>query len=309
MQNKTSDTMLSVVIPVYNESESIAELHGNLTQELKDQSYEIIFVDDGSNDNTWDEISKLENVKSIRLRKNFGKSYALDAAIKKASGDVVVTMDGDLQDDPKEISRLLEKLNEGFDMVVGRKKLRKDPLEKTLPSKLFNFVVRRVFGLKIHDFNCGLKVFKKKIFDKIDLYGELHRYIPVLANSFGYKVTELPVEHHQRKYGKSKFGWPRYVRGFLDLFTVLTITRFDTQPGYLFGGIGVITGGLGFIMLSYLTGVWFFTDDPIGNRPLLLLGILLEILAVQSLCFGMLAELIVKRTQHDIDEIIEDEVL
>ena len=299
---------LSVIIPCFNEQDSIAELHLRLTAEIKKHDHEIIFIDDGSTDNTWAEIQKLEGVRAFKLRRNFGKSYAMDIALKKATGDIVVTMDADLQDDPAEIDNLLAKMNEGYDMVVGWKKKRHDPKEKTLPSKLFNGVVRKTFGLKIHDFNCGLKIFKREIFKNIELYGELHRYVPVLAHSFGYKVTELEVQHHARKHGVSKFGWERYLRGFLDLFTVLTITRYATRPGHLFGGIGFVTGLFGFLIMFYLTCVWMFTDQSIGDRPLLLLGIMLGILGVQFLCFGMLAELMIKRTPQDNDIIIEETI-
>ena len=209
----------------------------------------------------------------------------------------MVTIDADLQDDPAEIPRFLEAMDDGADVVCGWKVDRKDPLSKRLPSRLFNSVTAWACGLKLKDFNCGFKSARTEVYQRIPLYGELHRYVPALASNLGYRITELPVNHRPRTYGRSKYGFERFVRGFLDLLTVVTLTRFGRRPGHLFGGLGVVVGLLGFVILAYLSGVWLFTDQGIGDRPLLLFGVLLEILAAQMLSVGLLAELILSRTR------------
>lgn len=295
---------ISIIILAFNEEQTLEILIERILNSFKqaqDKSFEIIFVDDGSTDSSWLILQSLavrdSRVRGFRLRRNFGKAAALSLGASMANGNILITMDADLQDDPKEISRFLEKIKEGYDLVSGWKRNRRDPLSKTLPSKFFNTVTCLIGGLKLRDFNCGFKAARKEVYQNIPLYGELHRYIPLLAHDLGYRVGEIPVLHHYRAAGKSKYGLERYMRGFLDLLTVLTITRYGRRPGHLFGGLGIICGLVGFLILSYLTGVWFFTDNPIGDRPLLLLGIMLELLSAQLLSFGMLAELVLNRTQ------------
>ena len=295
---------ISIIILAFNEEQTLEILIERILNSFKqaqDKSFEIIFVDDGSTDSSWLILQSLavrdSRVRGFRLRRNFGKAAALSLGASMANGNILITMDADLQDDPKEISRFLEKIKEGYDLVSGWKRNRRDPLSKTLPSKFFNTVTCLIGGLKLRDFNCGFKAARKEVYQNIPLYGELHRYIPLLAHDLGYRVGEIPVLHHYRAAGKSKYGLERYMRGFLDLLTVLTITRYGRRPGHLFGGLGIICGLVGFLILSYLTEVWFFTDNPIGDRPLLLLGIMLELLSAQLLSFGMLAELVLNRTQ------------
>ena len=256
----------------------------------------MIFVDDGSTDKSWEEITILHTshsniVNAKRLRRNFGKAEALNHGFQMVDGDIVFTMDSDLQDDPMEIPRFLKRLEEGFDLVSGWKENRNDPLSKTFPSRIFNFFTAKISGLKIHDFNCGFKAYKKEVVESLSLYGELHRYIPVLAHEQGFKVGEIPVRHHPREHGISKYGFERYLRGFLDLLTVLTITRYIQRPGHLFGGIGLLTGILGTSALTYLSILWVIGVRPIGNRPLLFFAIMATILSVQLISFGLLAEI------------------
>ncbi|MBD1999466.1 glycosyltransferase family 2 protein [Oculatella sp. FACHB-28] len=290
---------ISIVVPAFNEEQTLEALLDrivNVTEQIPDQKFEVIFIDDGSTDRSWAILQSLAAkeswVRCFRLRRNFGKAAALSIGASMARGDILITMDADLQDDPKEIPRFLEKLKEGYDLVSGWKRNRKDPLSKTLPSKIFNTAICLVSDVKLRDFNCGFKAARKEVYQNISLYGELHRYIPLLAHNLGYRVGEIPVLHHPRAAGKSKYGLERYARGFLDLLTVLTITRYGRRPGHLFGGVGLISGMAGFLILSYLTGVWVFTSEAIGGRPLLLLGIMLEILSAQLLSLGMLAELV-----------------
>lgn len=293
---------ISVIVPVMDEQETIAALCEKViaafdagvrdTAEL----VEIIFIDDGSRDGTWNAISEAsarhEIVHGIRFRRNFGKAAALQEGVNRARGEIVITMDGDLQDDPAEIPRFLEALRSGLDLVSGWKKTRHDPMGKTLPSKLFNFVTSRVSGVKIHDFNCGFKAYRREIFDSVGLYGELHRFVPALAHAIGYRVGEIEVLHHPRRFGKSKYGVGRLAKGFLDLLTVLTITRFNSRPGHLFGGLGIAVGAVGVLIDLYLLALWI-SGEAIGTRPLLSLGVLLTILGLQFILFGMMAELLV----------------
>ncbi|ESY90985.1 glycosyl transferase family 2 [Mesorhizobium sp. LNHC209A00] len=271
---------------------------------------EVIFVDDGSRDNTWKEIlgatKASPHVKGVRLRRNFGKAAALQAGISNASGNVIVTMDGDLQDDPKEISRFLDEIRAGFDVVSGWKQVRHDPLGKTLPSKLFNRVTAKVTGVSLHDFNCGFKAYRSEVFDNIRLYGELHRFVPALAHATGFKVSEIVVQHHPRRFGKSKYGVARLLKGFLDLLTVVTITKFNSRPGHLFGGLGVAVISIGFVIFLFLCARWF-EGEAIGGRPLLLVSTLLMIVGGQFTLFGMVAELIVV-TRGDRDPGIVAEI-
>lgn len=299
---------VSFVIPAKDEAKTIAPLVGEIVDAMTnrpDLSYEVIFVDDGSTDGTWDEIEKVAlgepSVRAIQFRSNFGKAAALRAGFDEARGAIIVTMDADMQDDPKELPRLLAELESGYDLVTGYKQKRQDPLGKRLPSKLFNRATGTVTGLKLNDHNSGFRVGRREIYDVIPLYGELHRYVPALAHAHGFKVKELPVNHRPRMYGKSKYGLERYARGALDLLTVVSITRYGRRPSHLLGGFGIFFGFVGSIILLYLLGVWIFTNHAIGQRPLLQLGILLDILAVQLLGMGLLAELIIHRTERNVD--------
>lgn len=295
---------VSVVVPVYDEAGTLEELTRRVI-DVADRHRlplrEIVFVDDGSRDGSWAEISRLAEaeprVKALRLRRNFGKAAALDLGVRASTGAVVVTMDADLQDDPEELPKLLGALGDDVDLVSGWKQNRQDPLGKTLPSRLFNWVTAQVSGLPLHDFNCGYKAYRREIFDTVSLYGELHRYVPVLAHAAGFKVAEVGVRHHPRTYGRSKYGASRMAKGFLDLLTVLMLTRFAQRPGHLFGGLGLVLGSVGFAILAYLSGLKLLTGAEIGDRPLLLLGVMLAIIAVQVTLFGVLGELVVSRTR------------
>ena len=299
---------LSIVIPAKDEEESLPLVVARIIAACGAGGHtlcDIVLVDDGSSDNTWEVMSKLagqsEVIQAIRLRRNFGKATALMVGIGACRGDLIITMDADLQDDPDEISRFVETLDRGYDLVSGWKKERHDPLSKTMPSRLFNKVTATISGVKLNDFNCGFKAYRREIFDAIQLYGELHRYVPVLANALGYRIAEIPVRHHARRFGTSKYGVARYLRGFLDLLTVVLITRFAYRPGHLFGGIGSLLAASGGLALGYLIGLKLLTGASIGNRPLLLLGVLAVIVGVQLILFGMLAELIIHRTQRPIE--------
>lgn len=306
---------LSIIIPVLNEEESIETLNDRIHSILNANEinkFEVLFVDDGSTDNSWKKIDSIvekhpQTVRGIRLRKNIGKSTALNAGFKHTSGDIVITMDADLQDDPAEIPKFIEKINEGFDLVSGWKKIRHDPVLKVISSRIFNFMTRALSGIKLNDFNCGYKAYRREVVEKIDLYGELHRYIPVLAAGFGYRITEIPVKHHRRDFGKSKFGIERYFRGFVDLLTVLTITNYNQKPSHFFASLGVFFGLIGTIILSYLIILWFAGFGPIGNRPLLLFGILAIVLAVQLVSLGVLSEIMLQNMRKDVvmDYIVE----
>lgn len=291
------DPRVSVVIPFYDEEGTLEELHAKLTKVLAGETYEILFVDDGSRDGGPELVQKLaENdphVGLVRLRRNFGKSAALDAGFRRARGEIVVTMDADLQDDPEEVPRLIEALDaRTLDLVSGWKQKRRDPIGKTVPSKLFNFVVRTLTGIHLNDFNCGLKAYRREAIEGLDLYGELHRYIPVLVAWRGFAVGEVAVTHHPRKWGQSKFGVERMAKGFFDLLTVVMLTRYRRRPLHLFGWAGLIMFVLGFLCLAYLSVLWFLDLGPIGTRPLLTLGMLLVILGVQLVSTGLLGEMI-----------------
>jgi glycosyltransferase involved in cell wall biosynthesis len=232
-----------------------------------------------------------KNIKIISFRKNHGKSAALSEGFKLARGAIIITMDADLQDDPREIPNLIKKIHTGYDMVSGWKKKRNDPLSKTIPSKFFNRTTSLLTGIKIHDFNCGLKAYRRDVVKEIPVYGELHRYLPVLAHWMGYRVGEIVVEHHPRRFGKTKYGFKRFFDGFFDLLTVLFLTRYRQKPMHLFGLMGLVTFFLGAGILIYLTILWF-SGHGIGNRPLLFLGILLVIVGMQSFSLGLIGEMI-----------------
>lgn len=291
---------LSLVIPLYNEEQSLRPLHARLSEVLGDlsQSYEIIFIDDGSTDGSFAVLEELheadEHVKALGFRRNFGKSAALSAGFRQAVGKVIITMDADLQDDPEEIPHFLAAIAEGYDLVSGWKHPRQDPLSKTLPSWLFNWATRTLTGVGLHDFNCGFKAYRHEVVDEISIYGELYRYIPVLAHWRGFKVTEIKVRHHSRPFGRSKYGLSRFGRGFFDLITVFFLTQYTRRPLHLFGWLGMVSFSAGMVINLYLTILWFMGHRPIGNRPLLTLGVLLVVIGVQFISFGLLAELIAK---------------
>jgi glycosyltransferase involved in cell wall biosynthesis len=294
--------VISVVVPVHDEERTVALLYDELESALQPlgQPWEAVFVDDGSTDGSYAALTRLhsaqENVRVIRLRRNFGKAAALAAGFAHAEGDVVVTIDADLQDDPAEIPRLLAKLDEGFDLVSGWKTQRRDPLTRRVPSKIFNWVTGRVSGLRLHDLNCGLKAYRAEVVQGLRLYGELHRFIPVLAHYRGYRIAELPVNHRPREHGRSRYGVERYVRGFLDLLTVSFIGRYRYRPLHLFGGLGLALGALGFGVLLYLT-IDKLLGHAIGQRPLLILGVLLMVVGLQFFSLGLISELIT--SQHE----------
>ncbi len=295
---------ISLVIPLYNEEGSLPELNSQLEKVFSklNLSYEIWFIDDGSIDNSLNILKELNannnNIKILSFQKNFGKSAALSEGFKNANGDIVITMDADLQDDPNEIPKLIEKIESGYELVSGWKKKRYDPITKTIPSKLFNTITSILTGIKIHDFNCGLKAYRKQVIKEIPVYGELHRYLPVLAHWRGYKVGELIVQHHPRKYGKTKFGARRFLSGFFDLFTVLFLTRYRQKPLHLFGFFGLLSFASGFLISLYLTVIWL-QGHGIGQRPLLFLGVLLIIVGMQSFSIGLVGEMITNSQDDD----------
>jgi len=298
--NLSTEVDVTAVIPLLNEEPSLLELFARLEPNLdKLGSWEIIFIDDGSTDRSLEVLETLSGkdarIRIISFRKNYGKSAALHAGFKAAKGKYVITLDADLQDDPAEFEALISKLEEGFDLVSGWKKKRKDPLEKKLPSKLFNLVVSILTGIRLHDFNCGLKAYKHEVVKAVPVYGEMHRFIPALAHWEGFRVTEIPVQHHPRKHGSSKFGMKRYLSGFLDLLSVIFLVRFAKKPMHLFGLGGILFTVLGLVILAYLSygwmhGIW------IGDRPLFFLGILLMVFGVQSFSLGLIGELLTRYT-------------
>jgi len=301
---------LSIVIPLFNEKANLNSLYSLLkpVMEKLNKEYELIFVDDGSTDNSFSILENFHNkdktVKVIQFRRNFGKSAALSAGFKHAKGKVVITMDADLQDDPREIPNFIKKLDEGYDIVSGWRFKRRDSFSKTFPSKLFNYLTSILTGIKIHDFNCGFKACKRKIIEDINIYGELHRYIPVFAYWKGYKVGEIKVKHHLRGGGKSKYGLERLFRGFTDLLTVMFLTKYAKKPLHLFGAIGILLFLIGLIINIYLFIIKLL-GESIGDRPLLLLGVLLIVIGFQIISTGLIGEMIVAtRNKTDEDYII-----
>ncbi|MFO7896558.1 MAG: glycosyltransferase [Candidatus Cloacimonadales bacterium] len=293
---------LSIVIPVLNEAESLQTLYAEIMENLPQTDYEIIFVDDGSSDESFSIMQKLavadSSVKVIRFRKNFGKAAGLQTGFENCEGDIIITMDADLQDDPREIPNFIAKIEAGYDLVTGWKQDRKDPLNKTLPSKFANSVMSKSFQLKLHDYNCGFKAFRRELIQEIDVYGEMHRYIPALAQAKGFRICEIPVHHRKRSYGKSKYGAERFFRSFLDLLSVKLVTAYTHSPLYLFGRIGFGFSLAGFIIGIYLTIMKYGYDQPLSNRPLLFLAILLIMVGIQIFSIGLLAELIVNQTRY-----------
>ncbi len=298
-----SITELSIIIPVFNEEESILELAEEISGVMKELSaeYELIFIDDGSRDSSYDKIKSLADkdsrINGVRFRRNYGKAAALSEGFRISNGKMIVTMDSDLQDDPAEIPVLMKKLDEGFDVISGWKKNRKDPWTKRFPSKIFNLVTRMMSGIRIHDFNCGLKIYRSDVIKTVRVYGELHRYIPVLAKLAGFKVSELVVNHRPRKFGKTKFGASRFLKGFLDLTTVLFLGKFERNPLHFFGILGGFLFLSGLVINGYLTIQWF-GGVWLGNRPILFLGILLMIVGIQFISLGLLAEMITAKEDN-----------
>jgi len=288
---------LSFVLPVCNERDSLRQLYDEIVEHTPCTAFEMIFVDDGSTDGSFELLEEMaaqdERIKMVRFRTNFGKAAALQTGFYCATGDVVITMDTDLQDNPAEIPNMLARLNEGWDLVSGWKKKRRDPLGKRLPSKLFNRVTSGMTGLKLHDYNCGFKAYRREVIEELDVYGELYRYIPALAHRRGFRVTEMPVEHRPRTHGRSKYGLERLLHGFFDLLTVLLLTRFTHSPLYLFGRLGLLCGGLGFLISLYLTILKYGYGMALTNRPLLFLGMLLIMVGVQLFSIGLIGELVV----------------
>ena len=299
---------LSFVLPVCNEQDSLRQLYGEIVEHTPVQAFEMIFVDDGSTDDSYAVLRQLaeadQRIRLVRFRTNFGKAAALQTGFAHARGDVVITMDTDLQDNPAEIPNMLARLDEGWDLVSGWKKKRHDPLGKRLPSKIFNGVTSRVSGLRLHDFNCGFKAYRREVVQELDVYGELYRYIPALAHTMGFRVTEMPVEHRARTHGRSKYGMERLLHGFFDLLTVQLITRFSHSPLYLFGRMGLLFGGVGFLVSLYLTVLKLGYGVPLSNRPLLFLGVLLILVGVQLFSIGLVGELVVnlgrRRNQKEV---------
>jgi len=313
---KKREPFLSVVIPLYNEAESLGPLHAEISRVLGGlkRPCEILYVDDGSTDGSFRILERLfrrdARVRVIQFRKNSGKSEALAAGFEAARGEVVVTLDADLQDDPAEIPRLIAKLGEGFDLVSGWKQKRRDPmLTKRLPSRFFNRVTSWMTGVRLHDFNCGLKVYKRDVVKSIQVYGELHRYIPVVAAWEGFSVTEIPVHHRPRRYGKTKFGTSRFINGFLDLMTVLFFTKYTRRPLHFFGLIGILSGLLGGVITAYLVIIRIVKSSFLSNRPLLFIGVMLVILGMQFVSIGLLGEMITRSHaeghRHAVRSILE----
>ena len=303
--------MVSVVVPVYNEERTLELLYDEVAATLDgaDAEWEAVFVDDGSTDGSFAALTRLharaENVRVVRLRRNFGKAAALAAGFREANGTVIVTLDADGQDDPAEIPRLLAKLDEGFDLVSGWKTRRRDPWRRRLLSRVFNTVTGWVSGLRLHDVNCGFKAYRAEVVRGLALYGELHRFVPVLAHERGFRVAELPVNHRPREHGRSRYGLERYLRGFFDLITVTFMGRYRRRPLHLFGGLGLAFAVTGLAICLYLTVLWF-AGSAIGHRPLLTLGVLLVVVGMQFLSLGLIAELVT--THHEERDLARDPV-
>ena len=311
---------LSIIIPLLNEEESLQELHAWIVSVMQSKhfSYEVLFVDDGSTDTSWDIISKLSekdsNVKGIRFQRNFGKSQALHAGFKAASGDVIITMDADLQDNPEEIPELFNLIQEdGYDLVSGWKKKRYDSiLFKNLPSKLFNWAARKTSGVKLHDFNCGLKAYHNSVIKTIEVSGEMHRYIPVLAKNAGFsKIGEKVVKHQSRKYGKTKFGMERFINGFLDLITIWFVSKFGKRPMHLFGALGVVMFIIGCSFAIYL-GIDKLFINPFGrlitNRPQFYIALTSMVIGTQLFLAGFLGEIMIRSKKEEKRYVISDKI-
>ncbi len=308
---------LSIVIPLYNEEESLPELHAWIRRVVEQEGYdyEVIFVDDGSRDNSWQVVQSLasENprVKAIQFQRNYGKSAALNEGFQAAKGDVVITMDADMQDSPDEIPELYAMIKSGqYDLVSGWKQKRFDPLSKTIPTKIYNGVTRYFTGIKLHDMNCGLKSYNRKVVKSIEIYGEMHRYIPVIAKQAGFaKIGEKVVQHRERQYGVTKFGMNRFINGFLDLLSILFVTRFSKKPMHFFGTMGLIVFFFGFLILLYLSiSKLFFLGYGMTERPIFYLGLITIVIGVQLFLTGFLAELISRSAADRNDYLISQRI-
>ena len=290
--------LISFVIPTYNEEQSIAELYEQIVANVRQtgHDYEIIFVDDGCTDGSFAVMQELhakdDNVRVIQFRRNYGKAAGLEVGFNDAKGEIIFTLDADLQDDPIEIPRFLEKLDEGYDMVIGWKYPRLDPITKTAPSKLFNATLRAATGLEIHENNSGYKAMRRIVAEEMTLYGEMHRFVPAIAHWRGFKVTEIKVHHHPRKFGKTKYGLARMWRGFFDFTTIYFLNQFTRRPLHFFGSFGIVTLGIGFLIDLFLSVQWMLGLTELHTRPLLWLGVLMIIVGIQLLIFGLLAEMI-----------------
>jgi glycosyltransferase involved in cell wall biosynthesis len=314
LENKSALPVLelSIVIPVFNEAQNIPLIYQRIvevmstTDKTYGESYEVIFVDDGSTDNSFEICVNIcdndQRIKAVQFRRNFGKTAALQAGFSRSLGRYVVSIDADMQEDPADISKLLGLMQEGFDMVSGWRKNRHDPLSKTMPSKFFNWVVSKLTKIPIHDFNCGFKAYRSEVIKEIRLYGELHRFIPVLAYQRGFKIAEFEVSHQRRKFGNSKFGTKRLFKGYLDFIQVLFLANYLQFPLRLFGAVGTILVFLGILILSYLTILWFDGVRPIGDRPLMTLGVLLTLMGVQLFSTGLIGEILRKYNFRPDDE-------
>ncbi len=313
-----SDTYISIVIPAYNEEDNIPILYEKLKGVLErlGREYEVIFVDDGSVDRTWEVLKEIaekdQRVKLIRFRKNYGQTAAMYAGFQYASGEVVITLDADLQNDPEDIPNLLQKLEEGYDIVSGWRKDRKDPfLSRKVPSMIANWIISKVTGVELHDYGCTLKAYRSGVIKKLELYGDMHRFLPALTKRLGAKITEIPVKHHPRVYGKSKYGIGRTVRVILDIFLVKFLNEYINKPMYIFGTFGFILLSLGLVALFYLVFLKLFLDQDIGRRPLLILSVLFILAGIQFISTGILAELLVRiyyRTKEDKPFVVEEKV-
>lgn len=305
---------LSFIIPAKNEQNSVKPLYKEIVDVLNrlKNPFEIIFIDDGSTDKTYDELKdarkKDKKVKIIRLRGNFGKSTALQVGFDHAKGDIIFTMDADLQDNPKEVPVFLEKLNEGYDLVSGWKKKRSDPsFSKVIPSRIINFLTRHLTGVQIHDTNCGFKAYRREVVENLNIYGELYRFIPIIAAKQNFAVGEIVVEHRTRKYGKTKFGWERGIKGILDLLTIIFLTGYIRRPGHFFGTLGLISFFFGFIIGVYISYLRFTTGTIQNRHPLLFLGMLLMIIGIQMISTGLLAEMMAyTRQKPDYNPFIKE---
>ena len=312
---RDSNPMLSIIIPLYDEEGSLPELYNKLTSVLKkfNRSYEIIFIDDGSNDRSFRILEKLfqkdENIRVFQFRKNYGKSPALSCGFEQARGKYVITMDADLQDDPDEIPGLIKKMDEGFDLISGWKKKRYDPFIKRTTSKFYNLATSLVSGIRLHDFNCGIKAYRNEVVKSVQIYGQLHRFIPVLAHWQGFKVGEKVVKHHPRKHGKTKFGASRFTAGLFDLFTVIFLHRFKKRPLHLFGSIGLVSFLIGLVINLFLAYQRIFANIYLSNRPLLFLAVMLVIVGIQFISIGLLGEMITetqkKQNDYSVKNVLE----
>jgi glycosyltransferase involved in cell wall biosynthesis len=311
--------VLSVVVPVRNEERSVELLYDEIQAALDalGREWEVVFVDDGSTDGSFAALTRLHaraaNVRVVRLRRNFGKAAALAAGFRQSRGEVIATLDADGQDDPAELPRLLAKLDEGFDLVSGWKTKRRDPWRRRLLSRIFNAVTGRISGVRLHDMNSGQKAYRAEVVRGMPLYGELHRFIPVLAHYRGFRIAELPVNHRAREHGRSRYGLERYLRGFFDLITVTFMGRYRHRPLHLFGGLGLALGFVGFLICLYLTVLWF-AGHAIGHRPLLTLGVLLVVVGMQFLSLGLIGEMITthheeRAVERAPEELLVDEIL